>query len=351
MKIINDWIEYPWLELVLICLTPFLCIAGIILFPSIFHAQATVNTFWWVVLVLFIDVSHVYSTIYRTYFDRIQWLMHKRELIFIPLLCYLASLLLYQVGIGFFWRFIAYTAVFHFIRQQYGLMKVYDRKNKKKYLIRINTIMVYAATIYPLIYWHCYGPFQFNWFTNQDFLYLQSPIFEQVARILYFFTCGLFLLMHGYFYIKEKVFNLPVFLIVTGTAFSWYLGIVYFKSDLSFTLLNVVCHGIPYMALVWIYAKRNSKHQIQSLLFKSTFKTFGIGLFILVPFLFAFLEEGLWDSLVWLDHSAIFKSFYFLNGLLSPWIKTLLIPFLIVPQLTHYILDGFIWKVSKGHLN
>lgn len=350
MKIIKDWIAYPWLELILVCLTPFICALGIVLFPSLFHEQSSVNTLWWVLLILCIDVAHVYTTIYRTYLDRIQWKQHRRELIFIPLLSYAASILLYQIGIELFWRVIAYTAVFHFIRQQYGFMKVYDRKHSIPSLEKINTAMVYAATLYPLVYWHCYGPFQFNWFTSEDFLYLKSPALEQVARVLYFSLCAIFLGLNIYTLLRKRQFNLPVFLIISGTALSWYLGIVYFKSDLTFTLLNVVSHGVPYMALVWIYGKKSATLEGQFSFFKHIFKSLAIPLFLIIPLILAFIEEGLWDSLVWQDHVSVFKPFNSLKSLFSTGIKSLIIPLLIVPQLTHYILDGFIWKVSKGHL-
>jgi hypothetical protein len=49
--------------------------------------------------------------------------------------------------------------------------------------------------------------------------------------------------------LKTSYFNIPKNLIIIGTLSSWFFGIVYFNNDLVFTLLNVVSHGIPYMAL------------------------------------------------------------------------------------------------------
>jgi hypothetical protein len=50
---------------------------------------------------------------------------------------------------------------------------------------------------------------------------------------------------------RTRTFNVPRNLLLAGTLVSWYVGIVLFNGDLIFTLLNVVSHGIPYLALVW----------------------------------------------------------------------------------------------------
>ena len=69
--------------------------------------------------------------------------------------------------------------------------------------------------------------------------------------------------------------------------------------------------------------------------------------FLGLIFLFAFIEEGLWDITVWNEHRNIFGT----NGLmaidLSDRILSFVVPLLALPQITHYILDGFIWKVRK----
>jgi hypothetical protein len=34
----------------------------------------------------------------------------------------------------------------------------------------------------------------------------------------------------------------------------------------------------------------------------------------------------------------------------SPWLK-IIVPLLSVPQITHYVIDGFIWKMRKDQYN
>jgi hypothetical protein len=57
-------------------------------------------------------------------------------------------------------------------------------------------------------------------------------------------------------------------------------------------------------------------------------------LFLAVPIVLALLEESLWDVFVWQEHLP-----FALDGLAG--VATAV---LAVPQVTHYLLDGMIWK-------
>lgn len=138
---------------------------------------------------------------------------------------------------------------------------------------------------------------------------------------------------------KTRQFNIPKIALISGTYLSWYFGIVYFNNDLVFTFLNVISHGIPYIALIYIreIQQKDDQNLNRLSLFKSAF---GIFLFILVILAFAFFEEFLWEILVWNEHFSLN-----LNVSLN-WFQ-FLVPLLVVPQLTHYLLDGFIWRKPK----
>jgi hypothetical protein len=63
-------------------------------------------------------------------------------------------------------------------------------------------------------------------------------------------------------------------------------------------------------------------------------------------FFLAYLEEGLWAGFIWREHLAVFKPFSYLPPLNDGGILALIVPLLSLPQSTHYVLDGFIWKVK-----
>lgn len=58
----------------------------------------------------------------------------------------------------------------------------------------------------------------------------------------------------------------------------------------------------------------------------------------------AYLEEGLWDGLVWREHATVFSWFQVLPVVTEQPLLALLVPLLALPQMTHYVLDGFIWR-------
>lgn len=168
--------------------------------------------------------------------------------------------------------------------------------------------------------------------------------------VVYVINIILFLLKEVWLFVKERTVNIPKPAVVGGTLLSWYFGIVYFNGDMAFTILNVVSHGIPYMALVWIYGKKNyRKPQKRNRFLHVIFSRYGITFFLLLIFLFAFIEEGLWDMMVWKEHGQVFN-FSSLPGMhISDKALSFIVPLLALPQITHYILDGFIWKIKEDN--
>jgi hypothetical protein len=346
----KDWIRSGSYDSVFILLPPFLCILIIYLFPQLFNDVNSDNEWLWFFLIVCIDVGHVYSTIYRTYMDKAT--IAKNKLLFYgsPLLIYCMGVFLHSISPLFFWRAMTYLAVFHFIRQQYGFMRLYSRTETGNNFSKwIDTITIYAATLYPIIFWHLQGKQAFNWFVENDLLYLNSPRLIPYFQVLYLAILLLYFSKELYLLCRHKTLNIPKNLLVAGTIVSWYMGIVYLKGDLTFTLLNVVSHGIPYYALVWAYGNKQ-KEQLSTkanwivLFFKPRNVLFFLGLL----FAFAYAEELLWDGLIWKEHGLVFPTSRILPDLTDHRnIMTLLIPLLALPQLLHYFIDGFIWKIKK----
>lgn len=346
----QPWLGKPVTDIVFILLPPFVCLLIIALFPSLFEDAKGISDASWVILILLIDVAHVYSTLYRTYLDPVAFQKQRSILIGIPVAGFILGVMLYSIGPGLFWRLLAYTAVFHFVRQQYGFMRLYSRKEEKSRISSaIDTFTIYYATIYPLLYWHLKGPKNFNWFIENDFIYLEANVLLSICRILYFGLMATWLVKEVITWIRNKHINVPKLLVVAGTAFSWYGGIVYFNGDLAFTLLNVVSHGIPYMALIWIYGKKNYKIT-QSRFLRVVFSKYGLIIFLGLLFVLAFLEEGLWDITVWREHGQLFGSSMPNIPAIDKTLLAFIVPLLALPQITHYILDGFIWKIRKDKI-
>ena len=305
------------------------------------HVQGWLNSetpeWLWVTTILMIDVAHVYATGFRVYFDRTE--LRRRPWLYAlaPMLSFLIGAALYSESTVWFWRILAYLAVFHFIRQQYGWVALYRAKagDHDRLGRWIDSLAIYLATVYPLIYWHSHLPRQFWWFLDDDFVRLPE-LAAEVVRPVYWSVMLLYCCRAADQALRLRRFNPGKDLVVLTTAICWYTGIISFNSDYAFTVTNVIIHGVPYLVLVYWYRslKRNSSHS-------SPRRFQQIGTFLGIVWMMAYVEELLWDTGVWHERPWLFGASWNLHD----W-SGFLVPLLAVPQMTHYILDGFIWRRS-----
>ena len=338
IRMSSPWLYRKNFDLSFILLPAFLSVFLAFLFGDYFLQLESQPIWVWVILVMGIDVSHVYSTLYKTYLHPEEYLKHKSLLFFIPLVVLVTGILLHTMSAKLFWTLLAYLAVFHFIRQQYGFMRLYGQKEvrtKGQKLIESSTI--YAATLYPIIYWHTY-PRDFHWFVEGDFLIGLNPLIERISFVIYLGILALYLFKEISVYRKGFAFNLPKNVVVIGTIITWYVGIVLFNGDFTFTVTNIVAHGIPYMALIWIWGRKNH--------IKAFSYRWAIIPFLVIILLLAYLEEGFWAGFVWREHLDVFGLFKSLPVIENKKLLSIVVPLLTLPQTTHYILDGYIWKNS-----
>lgn len=316
----------------------------VVLFPQLFSA-GPMPLWFWVATIMCIDVAHVYSTLYRTYFHPEESSVHSGILWAIPLTVWILGVMLYSSGSENFWTVLAYLAVFHFVRQQYGFLKIYSRfESRPIWERRLDAAAVYIGALYPILYWHAHLPREFHWFVDGDFLNLPIAFVEPLGFAVFVAVLSLFFAKEIGFKLAGQSNNWPKIMVVSGTALTWYVGIVLYNADMAFTFTNVLAHGIPYLALVWIFGRRAKVEGRYGNLFSAA----GFPIFIGLLIGLAFLEEGLWHGFVWRDHLTFFKGFAELPPILDQATLGWIIPLLAVPQATHYVLDGFIWKIRKN---
>jgi hypothetical protein len=290
----------------------------------------------WISAVLLVDVAHVWSTGFRVYFDPEE--IKKRFWLYalVPLMSYALGVALYSESAGLFWRVLAYIAVFHFVRQQYGWVALYRRKLKETDKIGkwIDTAAIYLATVYPLIFWHTNLPRSFDWFVQNDFAAFPE-IIEKIVFPIYVLALGLYILKSLYLYLFRNFINPGKDIVVATTVACWYIGIVALNSDYAFTITNVLIHGVPYFALIYWYARQRRETAKRGYrLFSSN-----IVFFLSILWLLAYAEELLWHKSVWHERQWLFGSDWSLENY-----QVYLVPLLALPQATHYVLDGFLWR-------
>ena len=111
----QPWINKPKTDIPFI-LFPQFFVLGIVFFCQDFlkEAEEKYSFFTWLLLIVFIDVAHVYATLFKTYFVKEEFVKRKKLLLVLPLFCFLVGFLLFLFGAKTFWSVLAYVAVFHF---------------------------------------------------------------------------------------------------------------------------------------------------------------------------------------------------------------------------------------------
>lgn len=316
--------------------TAVVALALVALGPS---GQAGSPEWTWITGVLLVDVAHVWSTAFVVYLDPAEWRRRPALYLATPFAALLVGVVLYAVGEGVFWRALAYLAVFHFIRQQYGWVMMYRARNgeRDRWGRWLDGATVYAATLYPLIVWHTQLPRAFWWMKDGDFAGGLPAVVATVAGWLY---AGLL----AAYAVRALVCRPVVWgkhVIVATTAACWYVGIVATNADYAFTVTNVFVHGVPYLALVYLYVRAASREpgSQDGAAARLLAGRRGVVVFCATLWAIAYFEELLWDRAIWHDRSWLFGGSFDVGGA-TMW----LVPLLAVPQVTHYVLDGFLWR-------
>jgi hypothetical protein len=311
----------------------------------------------WVTGVLLVDVAHVWSTTFVVYFDPIE--LRRR-----PLLYSLTPVGAFGIGLAIhgwggpavFWRCIAYLAVFHFVRQQYGWVMLYRARNGERDRLGrwLDGATVYAATLYPLLWWHAQLPRNFAWMRDGDFVPGLPPWVADAAWPLYLGLLAGYVARAVYQVAQGESVSWGKHLVVVTTAACWYVGIISSNSDYTFTVTNVFIHGIPYMALVFVYARNAAREApgspnarilgvVAAARPSERRVAQGVIAFLSMLWVVAYIEELLWDRGLWHDHAWLFGEGFDVGGGVL-----ILAPLLATPQISHYVLDAFLWRRSAN---
>lgn len=301
----------------------------------------------WITGVLLVDVAHVWSTAFVVYLDPAEWRRRPALYAITPLAAFAAGVALYVCGEAVFWRALAYLAVFHFVRQQYGWVMMYRARNAERDRAGrwLDGATVYAATLYPLIVWHTRLPRAFWWMKQGDFVAGLPAVTATAAGWIYLALLAAYAARAAAAVIARRPVAWGKHVVVATTAVCWYVGIVATNADYAFTVTNVFIHGVPYLALVYLYARAASREPASRgglaarLLGGGTGRLRGIVVLCASLWAIAYLEELVWDRAIWHDRAWLFGA----GGSVGR-AAVLIAPLLAVPQLTHYILDGFLWR-------
>lgn len=251
------------------------------------HLDMLAVWFLWVTL---LDTPHFFGTYSRTYLDRVEW-RRRRRLLTLSLGWFLAGPLalaagwaLFRAGAGwyqapFYTLLIAFNlwAYLHVVRQHFGLMRLYARKNEElnRTDATIDWWLLHAGLIAPFVAfairhpaartrlglppeippWPMLGQAGARW--SWEHLVLAATALVVVAAAVVFIARQATLVSRGAKLNGPKLLFLAA--VVPFYAFVCYSPQTLTLPLLAFGALVTVSHDLQYHALVWFH-HRNRYH-------------------------------------------------------------------------------------------
>lgn len=323
----KGWIFGPRADLVAFTFPIFLALALHFSFHWYFSFLG-VMTFIMLVR-LFIDLPHVYSTFAYVYSSKTHWERHRFFLIFIPVFIFATSFILQSYYPILITLIIGNWSCWHFIKQQCAWFHIASSKGSPRdaWTMRIDKAAILAATLGFVAIGQSRGE-SFGWITPGDLVefptYLHLPFITITALII-----GAYFICHAVRYYKNRSLNISamhlfiVTMITWGASELWFL--IPFDTYPFGRLLRIAGHGFAYFVLSYYYT--SMKYKSEDYVFpKINYKSLAVlGYLLLIVLAFCSIqfEQG------FISNREVFK-----------YIQSFYLSFV----LGHFCIDMFIWN-------
>lgn len=331
------WIISAPVDVALVAI-PFLLAPALALVPQ---DPGAVTPLWaFLLLVVGFDVAHVWATLYISYLDPEVRARRKLALLLPIPLAFGITYRLHAYDPAVFWTLLAYFAIYHFAAQHYGFVALYEHRAGEGRLLdrRLDKWTTWVGALGPVVWWHAASAERgFDWFGHgEQFLLAIDPSFKLDVYVVMALTAVVYALRQGVLAWRGR-FNWGKNLWMLAIWASWSIGVTITEHPLvSLAVINLL-HGIPFLALVWHRCRQDLPRKTGAVAWFTQRAWAFFGLIVVL----ALLEEGLWDGLLWGNYLSLDD-----GPRLSTRGQSLAVAFLAVPQIVHYVLDGFLWKTD-----
>jgi hypothetical protein len=338
----------------------------------------------WFIWVVFIDTPHFYSTYLRTYFDKeefqarknlligsLAWLLVGPAIIGVSYILYTMGVGLYKTPFVLFLIFFNLWAYWHVVRQHYGILALYKRKNNDfdEQDTRIDKVLLYGGLIAPFLTFAIRHPEARELFGLQATFpaYPEGSLFSStfmsqlhwehvVVYLSVTFMVGIilaFLIRQVQRWQNNQPLNMPKILffiaLIPLYAYINYSPAVTTAPLIAFAAFVTIYHDVQYHAIVWFYSQnRYHKPGVDKKKYGLAVKlSQNIAIYALAGIAMAALLRVTGSLLdVTPGFSPIVRtSELSLFGNITT--SELLLGFVIGIPLHHYFVDQFIWRPSK----
>lgn len=316
------WIlENPPLDLLLIILPGWL---GVVLAWNL-PQDSLWMTLYAIFAIWFVDAGHTYTTWWRTIFRK-----EERETHYIywlaPVATIIGIFLWIKLRIPYLWTVIAYNAIFHQIRQYYGVSRWYQKLNGRHCVV--SNRYLYTLLVMPFVLFHFRG---IDWIT----LYSEGELFLYPAPTIFRVGMGIYLLTFLSWLVFEfrlwqkGIFELNRFLAMLVPISIYGLGFTQGENLAQVVFPILMAHGIPYMAIMDVSLRR-----LNPKIFTTFVKV--LGLMVLTATLLSSIENFASNFMDTLNQAYRYRDTSTGQALLTAVVMT--------PLICHFVWDAYIWK-------
>ncbi|MBC7912260.1 MAG: hypothetical protein H7Y30_17265 [Pyrinomonadaceae bacterium] len=212
----------------------------------------------WAVL---IDAPHVFGTFSRTYFDRTERRARKR-LLWGSLVFFVVGPVMVLAGVGLIFFFLAALwAYYHLVKQHYGFMVLYKKKNDD--LAKIDNVVDRAflllAFTYPFVAFIARDPEAMRRVPAR----LQSGvgILETVLLVATVIAAAGWLIRQGQRVWQGLPLNFPKYLLLAAAIpMHWIVLLTPMPNKpLAIVAILTIYHNLQYHRLIWFHNKKYTK--------------------------------------------------------------------------------------------
>jgi len=212
----------------------------------------------WAIL---IDAPHVFGTFSRTYFDRSEWKTRKR-LMLGSLLFFIVGPVLVLIGLGFTFFFVAALwAYYHLVKQHYGFMVLYKKKNNDLAPLdnALDRLLLLFAFNYPFV----------AFIANDPTAMARVPAILRggVRGVALILLLGTIVLGIGWLARQiQKVFvreplNVPKYLLLAAAIPMHWIALMtpMPAKPIALVAILTIYHNLQYHRLIWFHNQKYSK--------------------------------------------------------------------------------------------
>jgi hypothetical protein len=211
----------------------------------------------WAIL---IDAPHVFGTLSRTYFDASEWKTRKRLLLG-SLLFFVVGPTLVLLGFGFTFFFVAALwAYYHLVKQHYGFMVLYKKKNNDLASVdnALDRWLLMFAFNYPFVAFIANDPSAMARVPPM----LRSGV-NSVAMLLLVGTIGLGVLWLGRQIqraVLRQTLDVPKYLLLAAAIpMHWIVLLTPMPNKpIAIVAILTIYHNLQYHRLIWFHNQKYS---------------------------------------------------------------------------------------------